>query len=167
MLPNYLQRVLKNRMTLAAYANDLFYAVLADVQTWLAESYGPAFNIDYARQNTFGPQTAQIALMLELRNAIAAAKIDVLPRPRRKDQPANYVLRWRENYWLNKRAIDRYFSDSRVSQPNWLKITERLSIAGVFAGEEKIHNMFGILVNTAWADQYLMLPDAEQKTAAG
>jgi len=167
ILPNYLQRTLKNRMTIAAHANNLFNAVLADVQMWLTDTYGSSFSFEYARQNLFGADTAHVALMLELRAAVAAGKIAVLPRPRRKDQPSNYVLRWRENYWLNKRAIDRYFSDSKVSPPNWIKITELLSSVGVFAGEERIHSMLGVLVSTSWADQYLLMPDTEQRTATG
>lgn len=154
VLPAYIQRALRNRMKLATTGQSIHRAVLLDLHKWLEETYGKTFNYDYAAGQIMTPETAHKALMQEINHAIQAGKLDVLPRPRRKDQPGNYILRQKENCWLNRKAIDRYFYNGKSATPNWLGIVELLANAGVFSGEEVIQGMPGILVNEQWCNQF-------------
>ena len=85
---------------------------------------------------------------------IAAGKLDILPRPRRKDQPKNYLLRNKQHWWLNQPALDRYFYSVGKLAPNWLHVTELLQTHHLFCGEETVHDMPGILVSRDWCDQF-------------
>lgn len=154
VLPAYIQRVLRNRMRATANDKPLGLAVLQDVHEWLTQTYDTSFQLSCAVNQLVTPELAHTALMVELNNARQAEKIDVLPRPRRKDQPQNYLLRRKTHWWLNQRAIDRYFYNEKTTAPNWLIIVDLLTAAGVFAGEEVVQGAPGILVNTAWCDQF-------------
>ncbi len=154
ILPAYIQRSLRNRMRLAAQDESFTRAVIRDLHEWLTQTYEASFQLSCAQNQLLTPELAHVALLTELNTAIQAEKLAVLPRPRRKDQPQNYVLRRKDNWWLNQRAIDRYFYTERTTAPNWLIIVDLLLAAGLFAGEEVIHGANGILVNTAWCDQF-------------
>lgn len=154
VLPAYIQRALRNRMRLATPGGLLIRAVLTDVHKWLEETYGAAFNHDYASAQLATPDTAHETLMREINCAIQAGKLDVLPRPRRKDQPRNYILRQKTSCWLNQKAIDRYFYSGKSVTPNWLAIVDLLAAAGVFSGEELIQGMTGVSVSEKWCSQF-------------
>jgi hypothetical protein len=141
-------------MRLAAQDESFTRAVIRDLHEWLTQTYEASFQLSCAQNQLLTPELAHVALLTELNTAIQAEKLAVLPRPRRKDQPQNYVLRRKDNWWLNQRAIDRYFYTERTTAPNWLIIVDLLLAAGLFAGEEVIHGANGILVNTAWCDQF-------------
>ena len=154
VLPAYIQRALRNRMRLATTGQALHAAILIDLHKWLDETYGKTFNYAYAAGQLLTPADAHKALLQEINHGIQAGKLDVLPRPRRKDQPCNYILRQKENYWLNRKAVDRYFYNGKSVAPNWLGIVDLLANAGVFAGEEVIQGIPGILVNEKWCGQF-------------
>jgi hypothetical protein len=154
VLPAYIQRALRNRMRLATTGQSLHAAVLSDLHKWLDETYGKTFNYAYAARQLLTPDDAHKALLQEINHGVQAGKLDVLPRPRHKDQPCNYILRQKENYWLNRKAVDRYFYNGKSVAPNWLGIIDLLANAGVFAGEEIIQGIPGILVNEKWCSQF-------------
>jgi hypothetical protein len=154
VLPAYIQRALRNRMRLATTGQSLQAAVLSDLHKWLDETYGKTFNYAYAASQLLTPDDAHKALLQEINRGVQAGKLDVLPRPRHKDQPCNYILRQKENYWLNRKAIDRYFYNGKSVIPNWLALVDLLANAGVFAGEEVIQGIPGILVNEKWCSQF-------------
>ena len=154
VLPSYIQRLLKMRMGFAAQNKYLPTGILQDLHGWLQETYDATFHLPQALNQLTTPADAHKALMRELNRAIQADKIAVIPRPRRKDQPSNYLLRRREHWWLNRRAIDNYFSNCKTIPPNWLAIIDLMIADGVYAGDETIHKMPGILVDSQWCDQF-------------
>ena len=155
VLPAYIQHVLKNRMRLGLTNLNTTTAVLTDIYSWLDEIYSATFQLDYAINHL---TAADIAFFGAVRAGIQAGKLDVLPQPRKSDQPSNYILRKKDHWWLNQRAIDRYFYISKALPPNWLMLVELLKNKNAFVGEELVRGMPGILVTTDVCDQYL-LPD--------
>lgn len=155
VLPAYIQRSLRQRMTLAVKQENLTVAVLHDLHGWLSDTYGDTFHLPQALRQLRKPSDAHTALMEEISNAIQAGKIDLIPRPRRKDQPKNYLLRRKENWWINRRAVDNYMTACKNIPPNWVGVIDLLVAAGVFNGEETVQGIPGILVSTAWCDTFL------------
>lgn len=154
VLPAYIQRALKTRMTLSSQHKNLTLGVLHDLHSWLHTTYNDSFNLSQVLRCFTPPDAAHEAIMRELNTAIQAGKIDVLPRPRRKDQPGNYILRRKMHWWLNQRALDNYLHSCKNIQPNWLTIVDCLKAANVLAGDEFVHNMPGLLINSEWCDQF-------------
>lgn len=154
VLPAYIQRALKMRMTLATQHKNLTISVLHDLHGWLQATYNDSFNLAQVLRSFTPPEAAHEALMRALTTAIQAGKIDVLPRPRRKDQPGNYVLQRKTHLWLNQRALDNYLHSCKNIQPNWLTIVDCLKADNVLAGDEFVHNMPGLLINSEWCDQF-------------
>ena len=154
VLPSYIQRLLKIRMGFAAQNKYLPTGVLQDLHGWLQETYDATFHLPQAANQLTTPADAHKALMQELNRAIQAGKIAVIPRPRRRDQPSNYVLRRKDHWWLNRRAIDNYFGACKNIPPNWLAIIDLMSSEGVYAGDETVHKLPGILVDARWCDQF-------------
>jgi hypothetical protein len=153
-------------MRLSLSGADTTLAVLRDLHNWLNATYNTTFQLDYAENKLFTADKADVALFLELRNAVQTGKIDVLPKPRRADQQTNYFVRKKDSWWLNQRAIERYFYGGKALPPNWLHVVQLLTANGVFEGDEAVRNLPGILVNTAWCDQYL-LPDFDVARGIG
>jgi hypothetical protein len=154
VLPAYIQHVLRNRMSLTLKDKNTARAVLTDVHDWLQKTYETSFQLGCANNQLLTQTQAHTALLQELNNALQAGKLDILPRPRRRDQPGNYLLRRKEHWWLNQRAIDRYFYSCKTVAPNWLAVIDLMTVAGVYAGEEQVHNMPGILVDAQWCDSF-------------
>lgn len=154
VLPSYIQRVLRQRMTLTTKHKTLVLAVLHDLNEWLETTYGETFYLPRALTQLRTPAAAHVALMEEINNAAQAGKIDVIPRPRRKDQPKNYILRRKENWWLNRRAVDNYMAACKNIPPNWLAVIDLLVQDGVFNGEETVQGMPGLLIRTSWCDNF-------------
>lgn len=154
VLPSYIQRLLKMRMSFAAQNKYLPTGILQDLHGWLQATYDATFHLPQARNQLTTPAAAHTALMRELNNAIRSDKIAVLPRPRRPDQPNNYVLRRKEHWWLNRRAVDNHLSGNKNVPLNWLAIIDLMIADGVYAGDETIHKMPGILVDCKWCDQF-------------
>lgn len=154
VLPTYIQRALKLRMTLTTKHKNTTVAVLRDLHAWLQETYGDSFHLPQALQQLGTPETAHEALMCELNRAILCGKLDVMPRPRRKDQPRNYLLRRKTHWWINRRAVDNYFHSCKNVPPNWLAVIDLWVNQGLCGGEETIHGAPGILVNTDWCDKF-------------
>jgi hypothetical protein len=154
VLPTYIQRILKMRMGFAAQHKQLLLGVLHDIHGWLQETYDATFHLPQALSQVITPETAHTALMQEINRAIQADKIAVIPRPRRKDQPNNYVLRRKDHWWINRRAVDNYLAAGKNIPPNWLAIIDLMVADGVFAGDETVHHLPGILVATEWCDQF-------------
>lgn len=167
VLPSYIQRALKTRMHLfSAEESNIHKLVLDDLHGWLMDTYGDSFNLQHASAIMAYPNHAHTELMTELKHAILTEKIAVLPAPRKSKQASNYFVRRRENWWLNRRAVDRYFYSTRSVIPNWLAIIDLLQQDGVYTGEDVVHNMHGVLINTDWCDQFLMPsePSSEKET---
>jgi len=154
VLPAYIQRTLRHRMRAMASGAPLSQAVLSDIHEWLTQTYGASFQLSCALNQLVTPEDAHVALMESVNNALQSEKLAILPRPRRKDQPQNYILRRKDNWWLSKRAIDRYFYTEKTTAPNWLIIVDLFTAAGVFAGEDVVHGAPGLLVNTNWCDRF-------------
>jgi hypothetical protein len=154
VLPGYIQRLLKMRMSFAAQNKHLTTGILQDLHKWLQETYDSTFHLPQALNQLTTPADAHKAFMREINRAIQADKIAVIPRPRRRDQSSNYLLRRQDHWWLNRRAIDNYFAACKNIPPNWLAIIDLMVADGVYAGEETIHHLPGILVAAPWCDQF-------------
>lgn len=153
IVPAYIQRVLRNRLGVASAGANLILAILQDIHGWLAETYGATFNHAAAEKTIILPTQAHMALMLEINRAITAEKIAVLPRPRNKTQAGNYVLRNKEHWWLNQKALDEYLAQTGIV-PNWNALLNCFTKQGVFCGEENVHGMPGLLIKRAWCDTF-------------
>lgn len=156
VLPAYIQRALQNRMNIAVQNKNTARAVLADLHIWLQETYENSFQLDYALNQFVTENDAHTALFSELNNGICAGRLAVLPHPRGRKQPINYLVRKKEHWWLNQKAIDRYFYTCKTIAPNWLLITELITKIGAFLGEELVRDLPGLLISTQWGDRYLL-----------
>ncbi len=154
ILPTYIQRALTRRMQLATQKEHLTTAVLQDLSGWLKDIYGATFNLAYATNKLVTPAQAHEALMAAINIGITAGKLDVLPRPRRKDQQGNYLLRQKTNWWLNQKAIDRYCIFAGGVIPNWAAVTELLAQRGLLHDEQVVNGMPGLLVDKEWCDAF-------------
>lgn len=167
LLPMYIQHSLRSRMRLSLPNTDLTENVLTDLHQWLQELYGQTFNLQHAKTQLILPNQAHDALFREINTAILEGSISVIPRPRRVDQPSNYILRRKETWWINRKAVDNLCYRSKNIVPNWLKIIDLLVAAGVFVEEEFIHKMPGIVVRGKWCDQFLATGAATGQKEAG
>lgn len=154
ILPTYIQRALTRRMHLATQRTNLTIAVLQDLAEWLKDIYGATFNVAYATNKLVTPDRAHEALMAAINLGITSGALDVLPRPRRKDQSSNYLLRQKTSWWLNQKAIDRYCISAGGVIPNWAAVTELLAHHGLLNDEQIVHGMPGLLVNRDWCDSF-------------
>jgi hypothetical protein len=155
-LPAYIQRALKQRMTIAAGSVNMTRAVLSDLASWLTETYGSSFQLDCALNQLVTDENAHTALLLELGRAVNNRQLTIVPHPRNRSQAANYLVRKKDYWWLNQRAVDRYFYSSKTVIPNWLLIKELLLKSGALIAEESIRGMPGISITTDWGDQFLL-----------
>lgn len=154
VIPAYVQYVLLNRTQMFKSGDSLYRQVLTNMHEWLLAAYGNAFNLPHALANVRDPELAHVSLMEELNYAFSSEKIAILPQARRKDQPKNYILQKKEHWWLNRTAIDRYFYTARSVTPNWMAVIDLLQQNGVYMGDQTIHNMAGIFVNSDWCQQF-------------
>ena len=154
VLPSYIQHVLERRVALVTRQDSLTAAVLADLAEWLKDIYGATFNLACAANRLITPNRAHEALMEVVNLGILAGKLDVLPRPRRKDQTGNYLLRNKQHWWLNQRALERYCVSAGGIAPNWSVVSDLLAREGVLCGEQTVHTMPGFLVKKDWCDHY-------------
>jgi hypothetical protein len=153
VIPNYIQDKLRNRMQLLVGAQNITDAVLIDLHSWLATTYGSAFNLEFARRIIYNSSNAHELLKIELKDAIAQNKIAVLPHPRKRNQAANYFVRHQHAWWLNRRAVDNYFHAARSTPINWLGVIQLLRQNNLVVKEETINNMLGIWVPSFWGDE--------------
>ena len=142
---------------------NLHAAILADVHNWLLETYGNSFNLPHASSQLRGPDTAHVALFEELTIALQTGKINLIPHPRLKKQPKDYFLRKKHHWWLNRNAVDRYFYIANSVGPNWLAIVELLQQNNIYKGEQTIHNMRGLMIDSEWCDQFWSSDLPEEK----
>lgn len=163
LLPTYVQRVLTQRGQIFNRNENLSVAVLKDMHGWLLETYGSAFNLPHAIGLIVDSTRAHEVLMAEINSAILAGKIAVLPQPRNSRQSGDYILQKKTHWWLNQRAIDRYFYRARCIGPNWSVIVSLLQKKGVYTGEEVIHNMAGINVQADWCEMFYSSPQLAEK----
>ena len=166
VLPMYVQHILKNRLRRSA-RTPLVLDILRDLSNWLQSNTGTTFNIMCAENSVFTQKDAHIMLAGELRRAVNNGAIDVLPRPRRKDQPKNYLLQQKTTWWLNRRAIDSYFKTHRSVPPNWPEIVNLLAENNVAVEAAAIHEMPGYYVSRAWCDDYIVGESAHKKIIGG
>lgn len=164
IVPAYIQRFLRQRMAIAPTNDSLIVAVLRDLHRWLDETYGATFNVAAAGQTLLLPDAAHKAFMVELNKALIDDHIAVLPRPRNPQQPANYILRNKSHWWLNRLAIDKYFNSAGIV-PNWTALLNCFAQQGVFCGEDTVHNMPGFLITKSWCDTFWS--DYNPKTSKG
>lgn len=153
VLPTYIQHVLRKRMTLAAGTNFTL-AVLRDLHTWLYETYGATFNCDSAENNVWTPARAPELIMSFIAELIQNGEIDVLPRPRKKDQPQNYVLKNDKYWWINEHFLTRKFTEKCGLSPNWLFVQNTLDTMRLFLGQNTVQHMVGFNVNAEWANSF-------------
>ena len=153
IVPAYIQRVLKQRLSLHDTKINLVLSVLNDVHKWLDNIYGKTFNIAAALQIILPAEKAHVMLMREINNAITAERIAVLPRPRFQRQNPDYLIRDKNAWWLNKKAIDKYLKSAGVV-PDWNALINCFTQQGVFIGETVIQNMSGLLIDKSWCDAF-------------
>lgn len=154
LLPSYVQHVLRKRMTLATRSNFAL-AVLKDLHTWLKENYGATFNCDSAENNLWTPERVPELIMAFIADEIQAGDLDVLPRPRKKEQAQNYVLKNDKYWWINEYFLTRKFTEKCGLAPNWLFVQNALDTLRVFLGQNTIHHMAGFNVNAEWANSFV------------
>lgn len=154
VLPSYIQHCLRQRMQLVTLHENLTAAVLTDLAAWLKDIYGTTFNLACALNRLMTPARAHEALMEVVNLGIIAGSLDVIPRPRKKDQPPNYLLRNKQHWWLNQKAIDRYCVSAGGVAPNWLAVTQLLEQTGAYRGTAAVHHMTGLLVDKDFCDRF-------------
>lgn len=166
LLPAYLRRVLTTRGQLFSRTGNLTRIILADLHAWLLPEYGTGFNLPHAQSLLATVDDAHVTLLKELNYAVLNDKLAVLPQPRNVQQNSQYLLRQKEHWWLNRKAVDRYFNKEQAIGPNWLQIVTNLQAEGVYIGEEVVQNMHGIFVTTNWCDQFFTTfsPRLEKET---
>lgn len=163
VLPAYIQHALQNRMALTLRHADLHDAVLHDLHAWLEIQYGQTFNLAAARTQFRAPDAAHTELMRAIMRGLQTEELSLLPRPRRRDQPGDYLLRRKTTWWLNQRAVDNYLKTDKNVDLNWTAIINLMTQADVFQGEEEIHTMPGILVDAEWCDQFYRPADSNTR----
>lgn len=166
VVPAYIQHVLAARVQMFKKTEHLHRQILKSLHGWLLETYGTSFNLAHALTTVREPDDAHTALLEGLKPAFSSGKIQILPVPRRRDQAKNYIVQEKENWWLNRHAVDRYFYLERAIAPNWLSIIDLLQRHGIYAGERTIHNMTGLLIRREWCQQFWPNeePNVEQET---
>ena len=153
VVPAYIQRTLRQRMSIQTGNAPLILNVLRDLHKWLTDVYGDTFNLAAAEQFILPPNMAHITLMREINAALNAEKIDILPRPRFAGQRPNYIVRGKQHWWLSKKAVNKYLTTAGIV-PNWNALINCFTQQGVFCGEEIIHNNAGLLIDKAWCDTF-------------
>lgn len=155
IVPAYIAHVMRTRFTLATSA-CLAVNVLQDLHKWLTENYGNTFNLECALGKLRTPNNAAEAIVAAVARGIDDGELDLIPRPRRKDQKNNYLLCGKNTWWFNKKAVDRYFYNKTGLTLNWLSIIELLASQKVFYGEETINDtLTGVLIDRNWCEQFL------------
>lgn len=154
VLPAFVQHILTENVTPFKLTDNPQRKTLQTLHAWLLATYGAAFNIAHAESLVRGPENAHLALFEALQNAFAAKKLHVLPQPRLRSQPRNFILQKKDCWWVNRNAIDRYFYLARSVAPNWLAVVDLMQQDGIYIGEQTIHNMVGFLVNRDWCEQF-------------
>ena len=153
ILPSYIQHVLRNRLTVPPGV-PLVSVILRDLHKWLEHAYGTSFNLPAAERIIITPENAHIVLMQELNNAITAGEIAILPRPRTRKQSHNYIIRNRQHWWLNKKAVNNYLVQKTGIVPNWNALLNCFVKHGVFNGESTIGKLNGLLLRRDWCDTF-------------
>lgn len=148
VIPAFIQHALQTKFTNAN--TPLFELLLQELNKWLANSLGSAFNIEHALAHVLLPAKAHEAVMRAVHQAIQSDAIDLLPYPRNRNQNANYLLQKHNTVWLNKLAITRYFETAKAPGPNWHHILKLLKQNNLYVGEEVVYEMGGFLVPATW-----------------
>lgn len=149
ILPAYIQYVLATKTLPPQGVNTVDYT-LKSMHKWLQETTGQTFNLERALADIITPSTAHTRLRDEILHAIKTEQIDVLAYPRRAYQKQNYLLEDASTIWINKSAVDRYFTASRNTSPNWLSITHLLQTYGLHLGEKTVNKQNGFFVPKNW-----------------
>jgi len=155
LLPMYVQHSLRSRMSLGVAQTDFVHTIIDDLSAWLAKLYGQTFNPRHVKSKIVLPQQAHESLFREINTAILAGKLAVIPRPRRQDQPSNYLLRRKHTWWINRKAVATALAADKNIAPNWPWIIDLLIETGVFVEDELVHKLPGFVVDGKWCDQFL------------
>jgi hypothetical protein len=153
VIPAYIQHVLRDRLPVKVGV-PLVLIILRDLHKWLENTYGASFNLAAAERVIITPENAHVVLMTELNIAITAGDIAVLPRPRTSKQNQSYVIRNRQHWWLNRKAINNYLEQKSGIVPNWNALLNCFVKQGVFAGESTINKLNGLLLRRDWCDTF-------------
>ena len=160
VLPAYIQSALSDRSHRFSAEKNWLPAVLRHVHQWLQNIYGQAFNLAHAQTKISAPDDAHTAVMREVVTAIQTEEIALLPQPRTSKQSKNYILRQKETWWLNRRAVDRYFLNQCRLAPNWFGIIDLLQQNDLYKGSRTIYDMPGLTVDAEWVDS--LFPESER-----
>lgn len=155
VLPAYIQAILADRAP--QFLNDISWpqAVLTHLHQWLQNIYDQTFNLPHALTKITPPAAAHESVMHVINTAVQTEELVLLPQPRKSKQRRNYILRQKETWWLNRRAIDRYFFNQCRLMPNWFGIVDLLKQNGIYCRAKTIYDMPGLAVDTEWADMFL------------
>lgn len=148
VIPPFIQHALMTNFNPSPH--NLFNAVLHELNKWLANFSGSAFNIDHALAHVRTPALAHTALIEEVHRGISNRRLAVLPQPRKRNQNGNYLLQRHDTVWLNKTAITRYFELMKAPGPNWHHVLKLLKQNNLYVGEEIVYEMGGFLVPADW-----------------
>jgi hypothetical protein len=155
VVPAYIQHVLQTKTTMFRTPAHLIGAVLTDLHTWLRTVYGATFNLPHANTLLRPPGCAHSEIMQEISAAVSTGKIDILPQHRRREQSGNYFVRKKDQIWLNRRAIERYFYMVHSPAPNWSAVVDLLQQDNVYIEERIEFNKPGVVVRAAWFEKFL------------
>lgn len=153
ILPAYIQAVLRDKPA-DLHRGQFTDQVIRHLRQWLLVTYGATFNDAHAATLLGTPETAHETLAEELADAVAAGKIAALLLPRHVNQCCQYFLRKHDRWWLNRRAIDRYFKLYKTTGPNWFHTLDLLRRDGVYISEQIIQNMPGVFVTADWFENF-------------
>lgn len=151
VVPAYIQHILRNRLTLRAN-EPLARTVLRDLHTWLLSVYGQSFNLDAAVALLLGPESAHLLLMHDINAAINDGELSLMPQPKNANQRGDFLLRNKQHWWINKKAVTRYFHRKTSIAPNWAALLNCFVQQGVFSGEKAINDLPGFLLDKSWCD---------------
>lgn len=148
VIPAFIQHTLKTGFD--PRQHNLFNAILQELNKWLANFSGSAFNIEHALAHVRPTTIAHIALIEEVQRGINNRRLAILPQPRKRNQNGNYLLQKHSTVWLNKTAITRYFELAKAPGPNWHHVLKLLKQNDLYVGEEIVYEMGGFLVPADW-----------------
>ena len=168
LFSQYVQHTLTTRLKFNVVRNDDFTAlVLADLSAWLQKIYGNTFSVKNALQQIKKPAQAHETLFAEIGMAVAAGELTVIPRPRRPDQPTDYLLCRRATWWINRKAVDNICKTGKNIYPNWLAVIKLLTDNGLFIAEETVNKLPGFVVEKSWCDNFLLVNHENDAKFAG
>lgn len=151
IVPAYIQHVLRDRI-ITQPGVSFAQIVVGDLHKWLNTVYGQTFNLDAASRLIVRPAAAHLLLMHDVNTAINNGELALLPHPRQTNQKTDFIIRNKQHWWINKKAVTVYLHNKTGIAPNWAALLNCFVQQGVFSGEKTINNLPGFLLDKSWCD---------------